>query len=239
MQGAANPRYPNLREFDGTFDEFSKRVREGSTKGMPAYSADLVSDSDVSAIYAYFTGGAADDGPVPLGDVVPLFEAADAASPPIVFERDDGVLVTRGAGRVRGRHEGPLDTNEPFMEFVTDYFASQDLATEPTAFDGRSDYGPFIAVGIPAGGLFSGAEEIKANDEEDIYGGVAGLAYDPCYHQPCDSLKEADQPQEVRAIEDARPRSSTAFTSNVQLPAAAAASAAAVVGAGAEGKPTG
>ena len=39
-----------------------------------------------------------------------------------------------------------------------DYFASQGLASEPTAFDGRSDYGPFIAVGIPAGGLFSGAE---------------------------------------------------------------------------------
>ena len=26
-------------------------------------------------------------------------------------------------------------------------------------FDGRSDYGPFIAAGIPAGGLFTGAEE--------------------------------------------------------------------------------
>ena len=42
-----------------------------------------------------------------------------------------------------------------------DYFNSQGLATEPTAFDGRSDYGPFIAVGIPAGGLFTGAEGIK------------------------------------------------------------------------------
>jgi hypothetical protein len=31
-----------------------------------------------------------------------------------------------------------------------DYFASQGLATKPTAFDGRSDDGPFIAAGIPA-----------------------------------------------------------------------------------------
>ena len=31
----------------------------------------------------------------------------------------------------------------------------------PTAFDGRSDYGPFIDVGIPAGGLFTGAEGVK------------------------------------------------------------------------------
>ena len=45
------------------------------------------------------------------------------------------------------------------------YFASQGLASEPTAFDGRSDYGPFIAVGIPAGGLFTGAEGVKTAEQ--------------------------------------------------------------------------
>ncbi len=30
----------------------------------------------------------------------------------------------------------------------TNYFAGRGLATGPTAFDGRSDYGPFIAAGI-------------------------------------------------------------------------------------------
>jgi Zn-dependent M28 family amino/carboxypeptidase len=69
-----------------------------------------------------------------------------------------------------------------------DYFASAALATEPTAFDGRSDYGPFIAVGIPAGGLFSGAEEIKTAEQVDIYGGTEGVAYDVCYHQECDDF---------------------------------------------------
>ncbi|MBC7182753.1 MAG: M20/M25/M40 family metallo-hydrolase, partial [Marinobacter sp.] len=39
-----------------------------------------------------------------------------------------------------------------------EYFAGVSLPVEPTAFDGRSDYGPFIEVGIPAGGLFTGAE---------------------------------------------------------------------------------
>jgi Zn-dependent M28 family amino/carboxypeptidase len=73
-------------------------------------------------------------------------------------------------------------------DVFTDYFASQGLASEPTAFDGRSDYEAFINVGIPAGGLFTGAEDIKTAEEADIYGGVAGVAYDPCYHQACDSL---------------------------------------------------
>jgi Zn-dependent M28 family amino/carboxypeptidase len=68
------------------------------------------------------------------------------------------------------------------------YFASQGLETDPTAFDGRSDYGPFIAVGIPAGGLFTGAEGIKTPEQAAVYGGTAGIAYDPCYHQACDTI---------------------------------------------------
>jgi Zn-dependent M28 family amino/carboxypeptidase len=68
------------------------------------------------------------------------------------------------------------------------YYASQNLAVTPTAFDGRSDYGPFIAVGIPAGGLFSGAEGIKTPEQAAVYGGTAGVAYDPCYHQACDTM---------------------------------------------------
>jgi len=70
-----------------------------------------------------------------------------------------------------------------------DYFAGQNLATQPSAFNGRSDYGPFIAVGIPAGGLFSGAEGIKSQRLADIYGGIAGVAFDPCYHRSCDNFR--------------------------------------------------
>ena len=71
-----------------------------------------------------------------------------------------------------------------------DYFGS--MPTEPTAFDGRSDYGPFIDVGIPAGGLFTGAEGIKTPEEAAIYGGTAGVAYDHCYHQACDNFGNID-----------------------------------------------
>ena len=40
-------------------------------------------------------------------------------------------------------------------DFV-DYFNSAGVATEPTAFDGRSDYKAFQDNGVAAGGLFSG-----------------------------------------------------------------------------------
>jgi Zn-dependent M28 family amino/carboxypeptidase len=71
---------------------------------------------------------------------------------------------------------------------LTNYFGSRGLPTEPTPFSGRSDYGPFIAVGIPAGGLFSGAEGVKTQAEQAVYGGTAGQAYDPCYHEACDTF---------------------------------------------------
>ena len=74
-----------------------------------------------------------------------------------------------------------------------DFFSSQQLESEPTAFDGRSDYDAFITAGIPAGGLFTGAEGVKTADQVGDYGGLATfegdpVSYDPCYHQACDSL---------------------------------------------------
>ncbi len=84
---------------------------------------------------------------------------------------------------------GVGDTGSGVVESVfNDYFASQNLPTEPTEFDGRSDYDAFQAIGIPAGGLFTGAEGIKTPEQAAIYGGTAGLAYDPCYHQACDTI---------------------------------------------------
>jgi Zn-dependent M28 family amino/carboxypeptidase len=46
----------------------------------------------------------------------------------------------------------------------------------------------FIGEGIPAGGLFTGAEGIKTAEQEAIYGGSAGDQYDPCYHLACDTF---------------------------------------------------
>jgi Zn-dependent M28 family amino/carboxypeptidase len=73
------------------------------------------------------------------------------------------------------------------------YFKRRKQATVETAFDGRSDYGPFIDAGIPAGGLFTGAEEVKTEAEQELFGGTAGLAFDPCYHQACDTVKNVSK----------------------------------------------
>jgi len=82
---------------------------------------------------------------------------------------------------------GPPGSGE-IEAIFTRYFAGRGLATDPTEFSGRSDYGPFIAAGVPAGGLFTGAEGIKTERQAQVYGGRAGVAYDPCYHRACDTI---------------------------------------------------
>ncbi|HTE61148.1 MAG TPA: M28 family peptidase [Solirubrobacteraceae bacterium] len=69
-----------------------------------------------------------------------------------------------------------------------DFWDGQGLAYETIPFDGRSDYDAFTVAGIPAGGIFAGAEGIKTAAEARIYGGTAGQPYDACYHQACDTI---------------------------------------------------
>ncbi|HVL64711.1 MAG TPA: M28 family metallopeptidase [Actinomycetota bacterium] len=87
--------------------------------------------------------------------------------------------------------QGPAGSGAIEQAFV-DYFNAMGLASEPTPFNGRSDYGPFIAQGIPAGGLFTGAEGVKTAAQAAVYGGTAGQSYDPCYHLRCDTLSNVN-----------------------------------------------
>ncbi|HEX2916346.1 MAG TPA: M28 family peptidase [Chloroflexia bacterium] len=98
-----------------------------------------------------------------------------------VYDGDNSAFPVSG-----GAQPGPQGSGEIERVFV-DYFKAQGFPTEPTPFNGRSDYGPFIAVGIPAGGLFSGAEGIKTAGQAATYGGSANKPYDPCYHLACDT----------------------------------------------------
>jgi aminopeptidase Y len=92
-------------------------------------------------------------------------------------DNSDGVGAGPGPG-------GSAQIEKVFETFYT----QRNLPFKGTDFSGRSDYGPFINAGIPSGGLFTGAEGIKTAEEAALWGGVAGQAYDPCYHQACDTF---------------------------------------------------
>jgi Zn-dependent M28 family amino/carboxypeptidase len=86
---------------------------------------------------------------------------------------------------------GPMGSAELEQVFA-DWFDGMGLETEETAFDGRSDYGPFVAAGIASGGLATGAEGTKSPLQAEVYGGVAGEPYDACYHAACDGEDNVD-----------------------------------------------
>jgi len=88
-----------------------------------------------------------------------------------------------------GTGAGPGPGGSDQIEYLFEsYYMQVGQPFKGTDFSGRSDYGPFIAVGIPAGGLFTGAEGIKTPEEVALWGGTAGSQYDPCYHLACDTF---------------------------------------------------
>ena len=83
--------------------------------------------------------------------------------------------------------------SEYITELLVSYFDSNNLAYDLTDFSGRSDYGPFLDFGIPAGGLDTGADGIKTEDERHRFGGMVGIQHDPCYHLHCDTIENLSQ----------------------------------------------
>ena len=82
---------------------------------------------------------------------------------------------------------GPAGSDAIERSFVR-FFDELGTGSVPTEFSGRSDYGPFIALNVPAGGLFTGAEGLKSEEEAEMFGGTAGEPYDACYHAACDGI---------------------------------------------------
>ncbi|KAI1762947.1 Zn-dependent exopeptidase [Hypoxylon sp. FL1150] len=78
--------------------------------------------------------------------------------------------------------------SEELRKLYLDWYEAQGLNYTFIPFDGRSDYDAFIRNGIPGGGIATGAEGVKTEEEATMFGGKAGAWYDPCYHQLCDDI---------------------------------------------------
>jgi Zn-dependent M28 family amino/carboxypeptidase len=94
------------------------------------------------------------------------------------FEAPEGITIPEGSEAIE-------DLYESYYTWIGEPY-------DDTEFSGRSDYQAFIDNGIPSGGLFTGAEEIKTEEQEAIWGGTAGEQFDPCYHEACDTIDNVD-----------------------------------------------
>ncbi|WP_405492843.1 M28 family metallopeptidase [Streptomyces sp. NBC_00096] len=100
-----------------------------------------------------------------------------------VYDGDDSDRTGEGAGPAGSAQIEAL---------INGFLDKKHKPHEGSDFDGRSDYGPFIENGIPAGGTFTGAEGIKTPEQARRHGGTAGAPYDPNYHGAGDTLKNLD-----------------------------------------------
>ena len=87
---------------------------------------------------------------------------------------------------------GP-DGSDEIEALFARYYSERNIPSESSPFNGRSDYQAFINNQIPAGGLFTGAEGVKTAAQRAKWGGIAGVAYDPCYHQACDTIDNVNR----------------------------------------------
>lgn len=95
----------------------------------------------------------------------------------------------------RGELDGsvpPPSGSAAIQKLFEEYYDGRGLPHEPTEFSGRSDYSGFMNAGIPSGGLFSGADSIKTEEQVAKYGGTAGEPLDPYYHSAEDTLENID-----------------------------------------------
>ena len=72
------------------------------------------------------------------------------------------------------------------------YFAARHLPVEQESLGGSSDHASFADVGIPVGGLFTGADDLKSAASARRFGGSANLPFDACYHKVCDTPANVD-----------------------------------------------
>ena len=99
------------------------------------------------------------------------------------------IFMTQDADQSSFRAPVPIPPGSTAIEDLFESFYT--LSNEPyddAAFDARSDYQAFVANGIPASGLFTGAEVPKTAEQQSIWGGTVGAQFDPCYHLACDTF---------------------------------------------------
>jgi Zn-dependent M28 family amino/carboxypeptidase len=71
------------------------------------------------------------------------------------------------------------------------YLAGKRPAVMPLST--RSDYHPFMVAGVPIGGVTTGASQMKTTVQARLWGGQAGIPFDPNYQGPRDTVDNVNR----------------------------------------------
>jgi Zn-dependent M28 family amino/carboxypeptidase len=101
----------------------------------------------------------------------------------------DGDASTPPDPELGGTPAGSAGIEKAFV----DALARANKTARDLEFDGRGDYSAFATTGIPVGQLFTGSEEVKTVEEARLWGGQAGVPFDPNYHTPDDTIDNVNR----------------------------------------------
>ncbi len=102
------------------------------------------------------------------------------------------MLGSPNGGRLVYQDRGAAAGSDQVTSLFASTLRSEGLTSGTLDLSGSSDHYSFEQAGIPTGGLFSGANEIKTSVDAQAYGGTADAYYDDCYHRPCDRADNVD-----------------------------------------------
>jgi aminopeptidase S len=120
-------------------------------------------------------------------DIALMLNADMIASP------NAGYFVYDGDGSDPGSTEEAAEGSATIERLLVDRLAALGVQARGTPFNGDSDYSPFVEAGIPTGGVFTGDAPSMTPEQASLWGGRAGVPFDVCYHQACDTTDNIDR----------------------------------------------
>jgi Zn-dependent M28 family amino/carboxypeptidase len=93
-------------------------------------------------------------------------------------------------------YDGSATTRPTESAAITNLFKTAldaaGLPWELESIGAASDHFPLDQAGVPIGGLYSGANELKTAEQAGTFGGTADKPMDACYHLACDTRANVD-----------------------------------------------
>lgn len=120
-------------------------------------------------------------------DIALMLNSDMIASPNAGYFVYDGDRSDPGSTEEAAAGSGTIE------RLLIDRLASLGVQARGTPFNGDSDYSPFVEAGIRTGGVFTGDAPSMTPEQASLWGGRAGVPFDVCYHQPCDTMSNLNR----------------------------------------------
>lgn len=159
----------------------------------------LGSSPEVNNAVRFGFWGAEEDGLLGSSDYVSSLNVDELKDIALYLNFDMIASPNAGYFTIDGDQSGPPDQNQPVPRVpegsagiertLVAYLKDAGKPPADINFEGRSDYSSFTFAGIPAGGIFSGAEAEMSEQQAERWGGQADHPFDPHYHKASDTLE--------------------------------------------------